>query len=63
MLFFAIDSCTQRGCINWRLNNQCAKDSMSIPANKNYIANIHDNATCEVRKQIDKYRLEEMLES
>jgi hypothetical protein len=62
MLFFAIDSCELKACQNWRINNKCVKDEMSIPDSLRYVANIHSNDTCQVRKQIDEYRLTEMLE-
>jgi len=62
MSFFAIKNCENKACLNWRMGNKCAKDQMHIPTAIHYIANIHDASTCQVRKQINTYRLENMLE-
>jgi hypothetical protein len=62
MLFFDIKFCSSKACLNWRPSNKCIKDSMHIPTAVNFIANIHDASTCEVRKQIDIYKLTNILE-
>ncbi len=61
MLFFVVPSCTVKACQNWRIDNHCVKDNMHIATASKYIANMHDGGNCEVRKQIDVYRLENML--
>jgi len=62
MSFFVVESCALKGCNNWRLGNKCSKDKMYIPSAIQYIANIHDDDTCIVRRQINTYRLSEILE-
>lgn len=62
MLFFAVDFCDMKGCLNYRAGDRCAKNNTSIRAYVKYSANIHDHDSCKVREQIDVYRLEEMLE-
>ena len=62
MSFFVIDSCMVKACQNWRINNKCVKDQMHIPTCIHYAANIHDDSICEVRRQINEFRLNEMLE-
>jgi len=62
MSFFDIKICTQRACINWRIGDICAKDNMYIPNYIKYSANIHDSEMCEVRRQINTFRLQELLE-
>jgi len=61
-MFLFIESCTQRACLYWRTNNLCMKHDTYIPSQMQYLANIHDASTCQVRKQIDVYRLTEMIE-
>ena len=44
---------------NWRQqqgNNQSIQNSIK------YVANMHSSSVCEVRRQIDNYRLENLLE-
>ena len=58
---FEIDSCKMKACLNWRIGDVCVKDNFVI-ADYLYAANIHDSTTCQVRKQIDLFRLELILE-
>ena len=62
MLFFNIKYCALKACQNWRIGDKCAKDKMHIPTAVTFIANMHDASICEVRNQIDIFRLNEMLE-
>jgi hypothetical protein len=62
MLFFAVDSCALKGCLSWRMGNKCAKDQMDIHTMLKYSANIHDSENCLIRKQMNDYRLTNMLE-
>ena len=62
MLFFDIKYCALKACQNWRIGDKCAKDKMHIPTAVTFIANMHDGSICEVRNQIDIFRLNEMLE-
>lgn len=62
MSFFVIKSCQLNGCLHWRVGDKCAKHDMWIPNHIKFTANMHDSSVCEARKQINKYRLEQMLE-
>ena len=63
MQYFVVDSCTTKGCLFNREGIRCVKDSMRISHQLTYFgANLHDAAICEVRRQIDIYRLTNMLE-
>jgi len=62
MLYFVVNSCETKGCNHWRPGGNCAKNLMYIPSSVKYVANIHDATTCQVRKQVDEYRLNKMLE-
>ncbi len=62
MLCFVVNYCELRACQHWRIDNKCTKHNLSIADNAKYVTNIHDSAVCEVRRQIDKYRLGHLLE-
>ena len=62
MSHFVVKYCELRACQHWRIDNKCVKNNMSIARSIKYVANMHDSSVCEVRRQIDKYRLEKMLE-
>mgnify|MGYP001179025379 CR=1 FL=1 len=62
MSHFVVKYCELRACQHWRIDNKCVKDRMPIANSFNLVANMHDSSVCEVRRQIDKYRLEQMLE-
>jgi hypothetical protein len=62
MLNFVVNYCELRACQHWRIHNKCTKNSTSIADGAKYVTNIHDSSVCEVRRQIDKYRLEHLLE-
>ena len=62
MSHFVVKYCELRACQHWRIDNQCTKNGQSISDSLKYVANIHDSSVCEVRRQIDKYRLENLLE-
>ena len=62
MSHFVVKYCELRACQHWRIDNKCVKNNMSIAGSIKYVANMHDSSVCEVRRQIDKYRLEKMLE-
>ena len=62
MSYFVVNSCGLRACLNWRMGDTCAKNNMLISSQIAYLANMHDAQVCEVRKQLDQYRLEQMLE-
>ena len=59
---FVVKYCSLTACQHWRLANKCAKNGMSMADSVKYLANMHDSSVCEVRKQLDKYRLEQLLE-
>jgi hypothetical protein len=62
MMYFVVDQCDTRACQHWRIGNKCTKHNLSIPENAKYVLNIHNSSICEVRRQIDRYRLEHLLE-
>ena len=62
MSYFVVKYCEIRACQHWRINNQCIKNETLISDSLKYSADMHNSNICEIRKQIDKYRLEHMLE-
>ena len=62
MLYFVVEICELKACQHWRLGDNCVKNHTSIAESVKYCSNLHDSARCQVRKQIDNYRLEQMLE-
>ena len=62
MLCFVVNNCELRACQHWRIGNKCTKHNLSIIENAKYVQNIHNSSVCEVRRQIDNYRLEHLLE-
>ena len=62
MSYFVVNYCGVRACQNWRIGNHCAKNTMSISKSIKYVATMHDSAICEVRRQVNKYRLKHLLE-
>lgn len=62
MSLFVVEHCNMKACLNWRMNNKCVKDGTYIDFQIKYISDIHDSVNCEIRKQLNKYRLEQMLE-
>jgi len=59
---FVVHYCPMRACQQWRLGNNCSLDSFDISKNMKYVANMHDSSICEIRRQIDQYRLKKLLE-
>lgn len=59
---FVIELCTLKACQHWRIGNSCVKNNQSIQNSIKYVANMHSSSVCEVRRQIDNYRLENLLE-
>ena len=62
MQYFVINECMYKGCANWRVNNTCIKNSMSISAIARFAKLLPDSKYCEVSNQINKYKLNELLE-
>ena len=62
MSHFVVKYCQLRACQHWRIDNKCTKDDQPIASSLKYVANLHNGTVCEVRRQIDKYRLENLLE-
>ena len=62
MSCFVVNYCELRACQHWRIDNKCIYDKRSIPESLQYVANIHDSSICEVRRQIDRHRLDNLLE-
>jgi len=59
---FVVNYCELRACQHWRMGNKCRYHNQSLADSLKYLANMHDSSICEVRRQIDKYRLENLLE-
>jgi hypothetical protein len=59
---FVVKYCELRACQHWRIDNHCTKNDQLISDSLKYVANMHDSSVCEVRRQIDRYRLENLLE-
>ena len=62
MQYFVINECMYKGSANWRVNNTCIKNSMSISAVARFAKLLPDSKYCEVTKQINKHKLNELLE-
>jgi len=63
MEHFKIAKCTIAACKNWRRGNKCAKDGFSIARTIHLVSNIHSADVCQVRYQINIYRLNNLLEN
>jgi len=63
MSFFVVKKCTTKACLLWRIGNQCVRDGASMEFILKYnIAITHPVSICEVRRQMDNYKLERLLE-
>ncbi len=62
MSCFVVKYCESRACQYWRLDDKCVHHNRSIADSIKYIANMHDSKVCQIRKQIDQYRLKNLLE-
>ena len=62
MQYFVIKECTYKGCANWRVYNKCVKDSMSISAVARFAKLLPNSKYCEESNQINKHKLNELLE-
>lgn len=51
-----------QGCQLWRTGYQCAKHGTEIEPAISVLANIHDESICEVRRQINIFRMHDLLE-
>ena len=62
MLHFVVKYCELRACQHWRIDNKCIKDNQPTASSLKYVANLHNSSVCEIRRQIDEYRLKNLLE-
>ena len=62
MLQFVVKKCELEGCNHWRPGNQCAKNGLSIESQLQFAAMMHDGEECQIRSQLNKYRLTNILE-
>lgn len=60
---FVVPKCKVRGCQHYRQGDRCAKDGFSIEAQMRFVAMMHESDLCEVRRQMNTYRLNKMLDS
>ena len=59
---FVIEKCELKACQWWRLGDKCIKNGSSISHAVQYSANLHNHEICQVRQQIDIFRLTNMIE-
>jgi hypothetical protein len=59
---FVVQYCPMKACQQWRLGNKCSLHGFDVAKNMEYVATMHDSSICEVRRQIDQYRLKNLLE-
>lgn len=62
MSCFVVNYCELKACQHWRLGNKCIKNGMKIEQYIDNTSNMHDSNVCEVRKQVNIYRSEKILE-
>ena len=62
MSCFVVNYCELRACQHWRIDNKCTKNNVSIAKSLKYVTNLHNSKICQVRKQVDQYRLKNLLE-
>ncbi len=62
MSYFVVNSCALKACLNWRMGDACAKNNQLISPQIRYLATMHDDKICQVREQVNQYRLKQMLE-
>jgi hypothetical protein len=63
MSVFVVNSCLLKGCLYWRLNDQCAKHGMPVQATIERTSQLHTAESCQVRQQMNEFRLTHMLEN
>ena len=63
MSYFVVKNCEMRACLYWRIGNKCVKDGMHIGNSVENSSHLHSSKTCQIRKQIDIYRLNYLLEN
>ena len=57
MSLFVIKKCEIRACQWWRLGDNCIKNGSSISHAVQYSSDLHSAELCQVREQINKYRM------
>jgi len=62
MQYFVINSCPNNGCQHWRNRDRCVKHGQDIYQQINYLMYMHDSDFCQARKQVDNYRLTNLIE-
>ena len=53
MQYFVINECTYKGCVNWRINNKCIKDSVSIDVLVKFSKLLPDSRYCTLTRQLN----------
>ena len=59
---FVVEYCALKACQHWRIGNNCTKHNKSIADQLEYVINLHNSDVCEVRRQANLYRLDNLLE-
>ena len=62
MLHFAVPNCEIRGCLNWRVGNNCAKHQTPIPLNTPIPMTMQSVDICKVHEQLNNTKLRNLLE-
>lgn len=62
MQYFVVNFCTLAGCRYWRHGDKCAKNGMDIENQVSVLNRMHESESCQIKQQMDVYRLTHMLE-
>ncbi len=59
---FVVDFCDVKGCQYNRPRCKCAKDGMKVPEDVSTLSFSQDSRICEIQRQINIYKTEQLLE-
>jgi hypothetical protein len=59
---FKIIKCNRKGCVNNK-NKDCTLDKLLIERFVEHLQYFQDSDTCQVRKQVNVYRTENLIEN
>ncbi len=62
MPYFVVNFCDLKACQSWRLGDKCAKNGFDVKWQIAYLTDLHNSNICEIRRQVDQYRLNQLLE-
>ncbi|MEA2037078.1 MAG: hypothetical protein U9O94_06190 [Nanoarchaeota archaeon] len=61
MQYFVVNKCTESACRYYRFGDNCAKNGMDIQMQIDTITNIQENHICEVKRQMNIFRLAKLI--